>query len=359
MLIAEEIPIPHKAERNRGNEGVPLPPSPAAQLAACTSPEALSLPFPLYPNQASPGQLLQHLALDPPFRPDARRDADVEPRSRRLHSRFLPSRAVPTGREGSSPPRMPGGTGGTRPACRGSRSPVRAGAGSRPSLPPRFKSPLRDPPPPAPSPEMMWPRPVTPTPGHPGRSCRRGAFSPRGPAGAPPGHGPGSAPLPPPRQELFESAPALPRRGGGVGPHPRTHTPPHTATPRRFPPTAAAAAPPVPPRSPAAPLPRAGAATRASPAPRLPAHTPEPPGTGRDRAAGAAGSCSPSTASCRWPRGLCEPRAPTCPALAGGSARAAAHAQGSLKEFPLVFLGRGGRCPELLKRDGTERTRTT
>lgn len=232
MLIAEEIPIPHKAERNRGNEGVPLPPSPAAQLAACTSPEALSLPFPLYPNQASPGQLLQHLALDPPFRPDARRDADVEPRSRRLHSRFLPSRAVPTGREGSSPPRMPGGTGGTRPACRGSRSPVRAGAGSRPSLPPRFKSPLRDPPPPAPSPEMMWPRPVTPTPGHPGRSCCRGAFPPRGPAGAPPGHGPCRARRRSRRRGRNFSSPPPPFPGAVAASaptpvHTHTHTPTH------------------------------------------------------------------------------------------------------------------------------------
>lgn len=176
---------------------------------------------------------------------------------------------------------------------------------------------------------------------------------PRGPAGAAPGHGPCRArrPLPPPRQELFQSAPALPRRGGG--PDPRTHTPRPRGRSRpqrwrRRRPRSRRAH--LRPRCPGPERPLAHLQPRGSP------HTPEPPGPGRGCAAGAAGSSSPATAFCRGPPRLREPRAPTCSARAGGSARAAAQAQGSLKQFPLVFLGRGGRCPEPLQRRGTART---
>lgn len=107
FYLSKHNPTPQKAERNRGYEGVP-PPPPAARAR----PEALSLPILLPPNRASLGQLLQHLALNPRFRPAARRDADVVPRSRRLHTQLLP----PPG------PFPPGGTAAPRHGRRAGRA---------------------------------------------------------------------------------------------------------------------------------------------------------------------------------------------------------------------------------------------
>ncbi|XP_064915605.1 uncharacterized protein LOC135579188 [Columba livia] len=247
-----------------------------------------------------------------------------------------------------------------RPACHGSRSPVRAGAGNRPSCPVpslpglnprRATRPCRHSSPRRRSPEMMWPRPVTPTPGHPHARAElppRRRSPPAGDSEGPlrtSGAGPllgSSAATSPllPRQELSESAPAL-RRRGGPGPRPPAPDPSGgggARPPSRRPHLRPRQTPAAPHRSCPAHISPA-AQRRGSP------HTPEPPGTGCGT--GDAGSCSPAGTLSPWAPRHGELQPPACPAREGLSEEGGACAE-LPKRVSVSFVACGGRCPEPL-----------
>lgn len=226
---------------------------------------------------------------------------------------------------------------------------------SLPGLNPRWATrPCRHSSPRRRSPEMMWPRPVTPTTGHP---RARAELPPR--QRFPPVGGDGDTPVA--------------RRGralAGVSGGERRRSRRGRNFPSPPPPFPGAAGPaPAPPRAGSRPrrrrraplcpaAPTCGPArlrltlgwscpARISPAaqPRASPHTPEPPGTGCG--AGSAGSCSPAA-----PLGSGEPRpgelqAPASPEEEGLGERGGACA-GLPERVSVSFLACGGSCPELL-----------
>lgn len=236
FYLSKENATPQKAEMNRGYEGVPPLPTllsssqPALGQKRC--PCRSCCPQTKRPSGSFPNTRL----LTRPSVP--LRDADGEPRSRRLHSQFLPPQGPfpPGGTAALRHRRRAGPAGRVLPAAGHAAPSGLALAAARPS-PPRFKSPLRDPPPPAPSPEMMWPRLVTPTPGHPGRRCRRGGSPPAGAGGRSPGARPVSGSAAAAAAGTFRVRPRPSPARWRRRPRPPVHTPTPT---HRGPPAAPA-----------------------------------------------------------------------------------------------------------------------